>query len=191
MRSICKSSVDLNILCPQISRIICCCISILIISKASSSDLTGGFRSDTREDLHECENLRHEMFVKLEGLKGTIASLVVLDSKDVERAATSNAVWHLMNRNLTRPFVVGLMLVDIVLHITLMLVSTHSRVFVVGILILIYNYLPLLLGCSDRGWASEHWKCINSRGRCHSRASCPFHLHILYYSQGCGSYGTF
>ena len=100
----------------------------MIISKTSSSDLTGGFRSDTSEDLHECENLRQGTFAKLEGLEGTIASLVVLDTKDVERAATSNAVWHLMNRNLTRPFVVGLMLVDIVLHITLMLVSPFNFV---------------------------------------------------------------
>lgn len=104
------------------------CISILMISKANSSDLTGGFRSDTHEDLHECENLRQETFVKMEGLKGTIASLVVLDNKNVERAATSDAVWHLMNRNLTRPFVVGLMLVDIVLHITLMLVSALNSI---------------------------------------------------------------
>jgi hypothetical protein len=101
----------------------------LIISKASSTDLTGGFRSVTGEDLHECENLRQETFAQLEGLNGTIASLVVLDTKDVERAATSNAVWHLMNRNLTRPFVVGLMLVDIVLHITLMLVNCIKFAF--------------------------------------------------------------
>ena len=96
---------------------------LVLVSQTKPEDYVGGFRAILREDVTEFEEQKRSVFESIEHLENTITSLVVLDRKDTERAAGCSVVWNIMDRNLARPFVVGLLLIDFVLHLTLMLVS--------------------------------------------------------------------
>ena len=98
---------------------------LVAVSKTTVEDYVGHSRSFLNSDFAAFRVEKDKVFAAIEGLKGTIASLVVLDQTNVERAAATSVVWHIMSRNLARPFVVSLVLVDFVLHITLLLVRTE------------------------------------------------------------------
>ena len=69
---------------------------------------------------------RQGVFDRVSELKGSIASLVTLPTKEMERAASTPVVWHAMGNKLSRPFVLGVVLIDLVLHITLMVTFRSS-----------------------------------------------------------------
>lgn len=96
---------------------------LVLLSQSTAEDYAGGFRTILKDDIMEFEELKHRVYEQLEKLESTIASLVVLDSNDTERAAACSAVWYIMDRTLMNGFVVGLLLIDCVLHVVLMLVS--------------------------------------------------------------------
>jgi len=56
------------------------------------------------------------------GLDGLVGSLVVLEEIELDRALQASVVWHIVSEKLSRPFIVSLVLIDFVLHLTLMLV---------------------------------------------------------------------
>lgn len=91
------------------------------ISETDVNDYTGGFRPTTVEDVRRFHDERDGVFNAVNELESTMGSLVVLQNKETERAATTNVIWHIMGERLGRPFVLGLVLTDLVLHIALML----------------------------------------------------------------------
>lgn len=60
-----------------------------------------------------------------------ILSLAVVEDKELSRATSGSALWYILHQGLLRPFVIGIVLIDFVLHITLML-SFRSDVMVSG-----------------------------------------------------------
>ena len=50
-----------------------------------------------------------------------IASLVTLNKGLTEKAASTAVIWYTMNSKLARPFILGLVMIDLILHLTLMI----------------------------------------------------------------------
>jgi hypothetical protein len=92
-----------------------------VVSQTTVSDSIGGFRTALTDDIKAFHEQRQSVFDAFEGLEGTIASLVVLDESAKERAASTQVVWYTMNKKLQRPITVGLVLIDLALHMTLLL----------------------------------------------------------------------
>ena len=91
-----------------------------MVSHTSIDDYTGGFGAALRSDWRQYESLRQGVFDEISDLKGVIATLVTLKTREMERAASTPVVWHAMSNKLSRPFVLGLVLIDLVLHLCLM-----------------------------------------------------------------------
>lgn len=102
---------------------------LVLISNVTPLDYVGEFRSILNADHVAFRAQRDDVIQAIECLDGTIASLVVLSEREIERAAATHVVWEIMCMNLARPFVVSLVLVDFVLHITLLFVSLFSLIF--------------------------------------------------------------
>ena len=100
---------------------------LCLVSKTSVEDYTGGFGTIHSGDLDAFNEDRQKVFEAIGALKGTIASLVTLQNRETDRAAATAVIWHTMSQKLSRPFVLGLVLIDLLLHITLM-VSFRSMV---------------------------------------------------------------
>ena len=100
-----------------------------MISETTPIDFFSEFRSALPEDIDAFYEERRCLFDNVGELDGIIASLVVLDEREKERAASTPVVWHTMNKNLQRPFVVGLVLIDLSLHLTLMLAFRNDVQF--------------------------------------------------------------
>jgi hypothetical protein len=92
-----------------------------IISNLSVQDFIGHFRKPSPGDMLEFRAAREIMFEEIFDLGGTIPSLVVLDEKEIERAASTRAVYFVMSKSLRQPLVVALVVTDFVMQITLML----------------------------------------------------------------------
>ena len=88
-----------------------------LVSETTVIDFTGGFKPTSKEDVEAYQAARQEVFVAVEALKGTISALVMLDTADTERAAATAVVWRIMSNKLGRPFVLGLVLIDLILHV--------------------------------------------------------------------------
>jgi hypothetical protein len=94
-----------------------------IISNTTAEDFVGTSRCVTNDDIDAFREERGRVFAAIDDLEGTIASLVVLEQREVERAAGTSVVWYIMNENLARPFVVSLVIIDFVEHLVLLFVS--------------------------------------------------------------------
>jgi len=95
---------------------------LVLVSHANVHDYVGKFRAASPEDEEEFESARSQVFHAIDDLRGVVASLAVLSPRETERAASTSVMWFIMNKNLCRPFVVSLVLIDLVLHIKLLLV---------------------------------------------------------------------
>lgn len=107
---------------------------LAMVSDVNPKDYVGEFRSISSNDILLFKQARDRVFDAIESLDGTIASLVVLGEREVERASATSIVWHIMSKSLCRPFVVALLMIDFVLHLTLLFVSSlkykrHSTIF--------------------------------------------------------------
>jgi hypothetical protein len=100
-----------------------------VVSQTTISDFIGGFQTALTDDMKAFHEQRHSVFDAFEGLEGTIASLVVLDESATERAASTQVVWYTMNKKLRRPITVGLVLIDLALHMTLLLAFRNEVQF--------------------------------------------------------------
>ncbi|KAL7568630.1 hypothetical protein ACA910_022729 [Epithemia clementina (nom. ined.)] len=95
---------------------------LCLISKATVEDYTGGYGTIYHTgDLDSFNEDRQNVFEAVGKLKGTIASLVTLENRETDRAASTAVIWHTMSQKLSRPFVLGLVLIDLLLHLTLMI----------------------------------------------------------------------
>lgn len=97
-----------------------------LVSDTKLKDYTGGFKSTTMEDAEHYHTERNDVFEAAKRLEGTLASLTMLENRETERAAETYVIWFLMKERLSRPFVLGLVLVDLVLHISLMIAFRNS-----------------------------------------------------------------
>ena len=91
-----------------------------LVSRVSVEDYTGSYGDVHSSDMESFNKDRQDVFEAVGSLRGTIASLVSLDLRETERAASSAVIWHTMNQKLSRPFVLGLVLIDLLLHVILM-----------------------------------------------------------------------
>ena len=94
-----------------------------LVSGTHIKDYVGGFRPPIVNDWVAFHESKESVFDAIEALDGTAASLIVLENRQTERAATTPVLQHIMTDNLGRPFVVSLVLIDLVLHITLLQVN--------------------------------------------------------------------
>ncbi|KAL7568622.1 hypothetical protein ACA910_022723 [Epithemia clementina (nom. ined.)] len=135
------------------------------VSHTTIDDYTGGVGSALRSDWRNFETSRQKVFDEISDLKGVIATLVTLKSKEMERAASTPVIWHAMGNKLSRPFVLGLVLIDLVLHITLMatfrdeagvkpsLPETHHQRVLVGVSVIYIICTHYLLRMISESWA--------------------------------------
>ena len=100
---------------------------LVLVSQTNVEDYVGSYRSILDNDRVAFQMQRDLVFAAMDELEGTVASLVVLPEREIERAAASSVVWYIMNDNLARPFVVSLVLVDFAMHVTLLFVSTACQ----------------------------------------------------------------
>lgn len=97
-----------------------------LVSDTTVRDYTGGHRATLVEDAQKFHEEREEVFDAVNCLEGTIGSLVTMENRQIERAAATGVIWHIMGERLARPFVLGLVLVDLVLHISLMVAFRNN-----------------------------------------------------------------
>eukprot|EP00978_Attheya_sp_CCMP212_P019285 scaffold53842_cov84-Attheya_sp.AAC.1 len=91
------------------------------ISQITAKDYYGSYRTVLKEDRDHVREKQIEIFQAVDALEGTMASLVTLDEKELERAGSTAVAWFIMSKTLTRPFVVSLVVIDFVLQFTLLL----------------------------------------------------------------------
>jgi hypothetical protein len=91
------------------------------MSESTVEDYVGGFRTIQSGDQDNFVDEKGLAFGKVDQLEGLIASLVTMDARETERAASTSVVWHVMSKNLGRPFVVALVLIDFCLHLVLLM----------------------------------------------------------------------
>ena len=94
---------------------------LVLISKISVDDYVGSFRTLLPVDEEQFQKAKLQVYTAIEELGEIIPSLVVLTDDEIQRAVTTPIIWRIMNRSLTRPFIVGLAVTDFGLHTTLML----------------------------------------------------------------------
>jgi hypothetical protein len=102
-----------------------------LVSDVSLEDYCGSLETDVTTERLLYKEHRTQLFDKIGDIGGLIPSLFVLDEKEMERAAATPALWHAMHQCLKRPFIIGIVLVDFVLHLTLTL-SFRASVLVVN-----------------------------------------------------------
>lgn len=91
-------------------------------STLSPADWVGPGRSVKSADIAEFRRHRRAAFQQIEQYANEILpSLVLLPHREVERASTTPLIWTLLSDSISRPFVIGIVMIDLVLHLTLML----------------------------------------------------------------------
>jgi hypothetical protein len=113
---------------------------LAMLSQASVEDYVGGFRTILLEDIDDFHEHRCRLFDAVEELPGTIASLVILDERETERAGATQVAWYIMSKNLLRPFVVGLVLIDFVLVSSSKVFTSKLRAMISGARFVCLNY---------------------------------------------------
>ena len=92
-----------------------------MLSHTTPADYVGPKRAPDAADVDAFHREREVVYEAIANMEVIIPALVVLEEKETERAATTNVVWFIMNRSLSQPFAVGLLLIDFILHLTLMM----------------------------------------------------------------------
>jgi hypothetical protein len=110
------------------------------LSALTLTDFTGSFRTPRPEDIDAFNEERTQVFKVVEELEDLIQSLVVLEDKQLERAASSEIVWRTLTLSLSRPFIVSVIVIDLLLHVGLMVAYR-------GLLLL--DYTPAYLSRLD------------------------------------------
>jgi hypothetical protein len=90
------------------------------VSGLTVTDYIGPGRSPRLDDTEAYERDRNKVFAALENASPLIPALTVLDSEGKGRAATTDAVWLILNHSLSNPLVVGLLLADFVFSLVLL-----------------------------------------------------------------------
>jgi hypothetical protein len=99
-----------------------------MISSIGVKDLIGCYMTPRSEDFILLLEERETTYDAIENLGHIIPSLIVLSDMEVERAASTDIVWRTIARASSRPFSVGIVLIDFVSHVTLIM-SVRVMVF--------------------------------------------------------------
>lgn len=100
---------------------------LVLVSDSSFHDFLPNGVVNEDDDTDETEHEKGFRETKLQVLNAIgdmgelIPSLFVLEAREIDRATSVNALWYIMDKGLKRPFVIGIVLIDFVLHLTLML----------------------------------------------------------------------
>jgi len=93
-----------------------------LLSSLRFVDYVGNFRTPLHDDIESYNETRAAMVAAFNSLGGNmVPSIFVLPEKEIERAASTAVIWDMMNFGLARPFVIGMAVIDFVLHLTLMI----------------------------------------------------------------------
>ena len=95
------------------------------VSKLRPQDLFGTDRELSSGDHATFQLEKERLYNTIGSLKGMVGSLLVLEETPLEKALRTKIIWHIVSQKLSRPFVVSLVLIDLILHLTLMLVSVN------------------------------------------------------------------
>lgn len=80
--------------------------------------------TDEEKDSPEVEEYRHlktETFNAVGDMNELVLSLFAVESAEMERATSTKILWHIIQYLLQRRFIIGIVMIDFVLHLTLML----------------------------------------------------------------------
>lgn len=94
----------------------------MAVSGLGAHDLFGKHCELSISDYATFRDEKERLLDAIGGLDEMVGSLVVLDEIELDKALHASVVWHILSEKLCRPFVVSLVLIDFVLHLTLMLV---------------------------------------------------------------------
>jgi hypothetical protein len=105
----------------------------VVISSVGLADFVGTFRTPLQDDIDAYTQTRSEMLTAFNKFTGKMVPILYgIPEKEIERAASTAIIWDMMDRGLARPFVVGMALVDCVLHLTLLLSFRNSVICRLG-----------------------------------------------------------
>mmetsp|Transcript_7453 Transcript_7453/g.20678 ORF Transcript_7453/g.20678 Transcript_7453/m.20678 type:complete len:985 (+) Transcript_7453:84-3038(+) len=93
---------------------------LCMISESKIEDYRGAYGTPHEKNWQAYYESQEAVFARVVNLKGTMASLVTLREDEAERAASTAVIWKTMSAKLRRPFILGLILIDLVLHVVLM-----------------------------------------------------------------------
>jgi hypothetical protein len=99
-----------------------------MVSSIGVKDVIGNYMTPRSEDFTLLLEEREMTYDAIENLGHIIPSLIVLSDIEVERAASTDIVWRTIARASSRPFSVGIVLIDFVSHVTL-IISIRVMVF--------------------------------------------------------------
>jgi hypothetical protein len=66
---------------------------LAMVSGTSVEDYVGAFRPILSIDREDFQSARSAVFTKIDELEGTVASLVTLGEKEIERAVSTTVIW--------------------------------------------------------------------------------------------------
>lgn len=107
---------------------------LVAVSKLTAQDRYGSGRVLSSEDQLTFTREKERLFDAICDLNGMVGSLVVLEEDSLEKALRTKIVWHIVSTKLSRPFVVSLVLIDLILHLTLMQVSHSACVTIINLM---------------------------------------------------------
>ena len=103
----------------------CGVMYLATVSKLTAKDRFGGQHELSSADFSISYEEREQVFDAIGSLDGMVGSLVVLEEIELEKVLRTTVIWRIISQKLSRPFVVSLVLIDFILHLTLMLVCMN------------------------------------------------------------------
>lgn len=94
------------------------------VSNVTATQYAG--QTPTAEDVEAFEQDRKQLFVSLESSGQLVQSLTVLKEDEKGRAATTDAVWTIINNSISRPLVIGFQTADFVFNVLLLLTFRYA-----------------------------------------------------------------
>lgn len=95
------------------------------VTRITASDYIG-VTSPTEKDTEAFEQDRELLFASLERAGKLVPSLTGLGKDEKARAATTDAVWTIINHSISRPLVIGILWADFVFNIMLLLTFRYA-----------------------------------------------------------------
>jgi hypothetical protein len=92
------------------------------VSRVTVAGYVGPHRTPRSADMEAFAADRLAVFDAIGDISHVIPSLAVLDQKETERAAATDAIWHVVSKAMSRPVVVGILALDLLFHAALMFV---------------------------------------------------------------------
>jgi len=103
----------------------CGVMYLATVSKLTAQDRFGGQHELSSANFTISFEEREQVFDAIGSLDGMVGSLVVLEEIELEKVLRTAVIWRIVSQKLSRPFVVSLVLIDFILHLTLMLVCMN------------------------------------------------------------------